>query len=636
MHKKQAATISILAPVLDFLCQHAPFDQMAPEHIEFLAKRLKLGFYARGTAITEPGHGPVKRFYIIKQGRIRGETEQGGLPEDSAWELVAGECFPIGALLARRPARTVHRAVDDTFCFELDRDDFDKLLVKSTVFHDFCTRRMASLLDQALRGVQAKSATEVLEDTSFSAPLSSLIKRRPITCRPDSSIRSALERMNTERVDSIVITDERMTPLGIFTLHDLLSRVALPEIGLDTPIRQVMSARPLHLPPSAFAYEAALSMASQGFGHVCVVEEGRLTGVVTERDLFSLQRVGLANLSRAITRAGDTHSLATLGRDVQDLINQMLAQGVAVAQITQIVAMLNDHITRRAIELCVAETGKPSVPFTWLAFGSEGRHEQTLRADQDNGILFVTPLGKTAEDVRRELLPLARRINQSLADCGCPLCYVNIMASNPEYCLSLDEWKQRFRSWIEQGSPERLLKAAIFFDFRPLYGDVTPAEELRQWVIEQGTSNQRFLRQMAINALRNRPPLGLVRDFVVSSSGPHPNMLNLKIHGTAPFVDGARIIALGNRIHETNTLSRFRTAAEMNILQNDEAAAWSDAYSYIQLLRMRANQAQGPEGKPLENLIDPGQLNELDRRILKEAFRQARKLQTRIAIDYQL
>src|SRR5690606_31791275 len=156
------------------------------------------------------------------------------------------------------------------------------------------------------------------------------------------------------------------------------------------------------------------------------------------------------------------------------------------------------------------------------------------------------------------------------------------------------------------------------------------------WVIEQGTSNQRFLRQMAINALRNRPPLGLVRDFVVSSSGPHPNMLNLKIHGTAPNVDVARIIAVGNRIHETNTLSRFRTAAEMNILQNDEAAAWSDAYSYIQLLRMRANQAQGPEGKPLENLIDPGQLNELDRRILKEAFRQARKLQTRIAIDYQL
>src|SRR5690606_36747785 len=100
MHKKQTATISILAPVLDFLCQHAPFDQMAPEHIEFLAKRLKLGFYAKGTAITEPSHGPAKRFYIIKQGRVRGETEQGGLPEDSAWELVAGECFPIGALLA--------------------------------------------------------------------------------------------------------------------------------------------------------------------------------------------------------------------------------------------------------------------------------------------------------------------------------------------------------------------------------------------------------------------------------------------------------------------------------------------------------------------------------------------------------
>src|SRR5690606_3347253 len=163
----------------------APFDQMAPAHLEFLAKRLKLGFYAKDSVITEPANGPAKRFYIIKQGRVCGETETGGLPEESAWELVAGECFPIGALLARRPARTIHRAADDTFCFELERGDFEKLLLQSPVFHDFCTRRLANLLDQALRGIQAKLATEVTEDISFSAPVSALLRQRPVTCRPD-------------------------------------------------------------------------------------------------------------------------------------------------------------------------------------------------------------------------------------------------------------------------------------------------------------------------------------------------------------------------------------------------------------------------------------------------------------------
>jgi CBS domain-containing protein len=51
---------------------------------------------------------------------------------------------------------------------------------------------------------------------------------------------------------------------------------------------------------------------------------------------------------------------------------------------------------------------------------------------------------------------------------------------------------------------------------------------------------------------------------------------------------------------------------------------------------MRAHQHQQRHGQPLDNHVDPESLNELDRRILKETFRQARKLQTRLSLDYQL
>src|SRR5512138_3909317 len=101
---------SSLAPVIDFLRRHAPFDQMAPAHLEFLAKRLKLAFYARDEAVIGPEQGPADRFCIIKQGRVRGETSSAEATEEGAWELVTGECFPIGALLSRRPVRTVSRA----------------------------------------------------------------------------------------------------------------------------------------------------------------------------------------------------------------------------------------------------------------------------------------------------------------------------------------------------------------------------------------------------------------------------------------------------------------------------------------------------------------------------------------------
>ena len=234
------------------------------------------------------------------------------------------------------------------------------------------------------------------------------------------------------------------------------------------------------------------------------------------------------------------------------------------------------------------------------------------------------------------MLPFAKRINQALDECGFPLCRGNIMAGNPECCLSLEEWKARFQHWIEHGSPEHLLKASIFFDLRTIYGEPAPADELQDWVAQRVANNSTFLRLMAENALRNRPPLGLVRDFVVASGGEHPHTIDLKINGATPFVDGARLLALANGITDTNTMARLRATAVAEAVSADEAEAWCDAFAFIQLLRMRSHQQQERAGQSLDNHIDPDTLNELDRRILKEAFRQARKLQTRLALDYQL
>ena len=157
------------------------------------------------------------------------------------------------------------------------------------------------------------------------------------------------------------------------------------------------------LAPSDTVHAAALLMARDSIGHVCVVEHDRLCGVVSERDLFSLQRIGLARLSRVITQAPDVASLAHCARDIHRLIDQMLAQGIAVAQLTQIITLLNDHVTRRAIQLVLADSDVAGMPFTWLAFGSEGREEQTLKTDQDNGIVFVPPKGRDVEEVRKAL-----------------------------------------------------------------------------------------------------------------------------------------------------------------------------------------------------------------------------------------
>lgn len=611
----------------DFLRRHAPFDQMAPAHVEFLAKRLRIAFFARGEAITSPEQGPANRLFIIKQGRIRGEVGDEAQPSSNAWELVTGECFPIGALLSRRPVRTVNRAVEDSFCYELERQDFEAMLQQSPVFHDFCTRRIASLLDNALRDVQAHSATRISESNSLSTPLRDLIQREPINCAPETSVAEVLRIMDRERIGSMVVVDTQHRPIGVFTLHDVLSRIALPRRDPATTIDQVMTKNPLTIVPDAHAYEAALLMAQHGFGHICVVEQGRLVGVVSERDLFSLQRVGLVNLSRAINHANSIEVLAKLGASVQRLVDQMLAQGASVMQITEIITTLNDNITQRAIAMVLSETGKPAVDFTWLAFGSEGRREQTLKTDQDNGILFDVPEGRTEKSIRAELLPIAQRINEALAQCGFPLCRGKVMASNPEWCLSKDEWQNKFADWIHRGDMPELLNATIFFDFRAIYGPAGPVLELQQWLLNRVRGQRMFLRRMSENALANQPPLGVVRDFVVASGGDHPHTIDLKINGITPFVDAARIFSLTAGIPATNTVERLRNAGSQWKLDAAEVEAWIGAFHFIQLLRLRLQHEQGRRGEELSNHIDPYKLNELEQRILKESFRQARKLQ---------
>src|SRR3970282_716986 len=109
------------------------------------------------------------------------------------------------------------------------------------------------------------------------------------------------------------------------------------------------------------------------------------------------------------------------------------------------------------------------ISWCWLAFGSEGRLEQTFSSDQDNGLLFQSHDGASPDAARERLLPFAREANQALDACGFPLCKGNIMASNAELCLSLGEWRAKMAGWIEASVPKALLEAVGRVHFRPLH-----------------------------------------------------------------------------------------------------------------------------------------------------------------------
>lgn len=626
--------VTLIAATIAQLRKHAPFDRMEEADLELLASRLKLAYYPAETVILESKSGIPAHVYIIKQGAVVvGPVERETGPELALQE---GECFPLGAVMADRKVSGMYRASHDTFCYELTAPDFREVMLKSPVFHDFCTRRIAHLLQHALGNLQSDMALNANQRQPLDRTLEQIVQRAPVTCGEPTPIRDTLSVMQRDGIGSMLVTRPDGSPSGIFTLKDLLGRVALKGMDLAQPISTVMSPNPVSLPRDAFAYEAALVMSEHGIHHLVVMNGEQAIGVISEKDLFAMQRLGLRQVGAAIGEANDIDTLARLAGDIREMTRTLLAQGVDADHLVRILASLNDRLCRRVIQVELAGEAIAPHSFCWIAMGSEGRQERTLASDQDNGIIFAEPGGGDREAQRAGLLKVAQRINQSLAKAGFTLCRGDIMAGNPRWCLSEGEWRAHFASWIAMGDPVAVLNATIFFDFRPLFGNGALAGRLRDWLSSEVHGNDRFLRQLAENALANKPPLGIVRDFALSEDKAHPGTIDLKVNGATLFVDCARVYALANGLAATNTAERLLGAAACGAVTQADADAWVAAIVFLQHFRLRHQHAQISRGEPADNHLHPDRMNELDRRLLKETLRTARNLQQRLALDYQL
>ena len=472
------------------------------------------------------------------------------------------------------------------------------------------------------------------EQQTFARPLRSLVQRAAVTCEERVALSDVAALMRSQGVGSVVVVDAQAHPVGIVTSHDMV-RVAA-EGGGGRQVGEIMSSNPVSLPAHALAYEAAVTMTARHIRHILVMDEGRLIGIVSERDLFSLQRLGLGEITMELRLASDLKVLSALAAEIRKLTLRLVEQGVAPEQLMLFVSVLNDRLSQRVIEIVRKRHDLERISWCWIAFGSEGRLEQTLATDQDNGLVFAAHEGVDLSQVRARLLGFAREVNEALDASGFPLCKGNVMASNPALCLALEEWQAKMSGWIEVSMPKALLDAAICFDFRALYGDASLVSSLREWISSRVQARPAFLRHMAEAALQARPALGVLADFATDDGPDAAGTINLKLHGIRPFVDAARVYALAFGLPQTGTAERLRAVAADLRMEPPEMAAIIDAFFFIQKLRLRiqARPGAGPPGG--ENRINPDVLNDFERRSLKAAFRQGRRLQQRLALDYDL
>jgi len=625
---------SLLANLRGELMRHPPFAQMQPEQVERFIGGAQQAYFAPDEILLAPESGVVEHLLYIRQGSVTGRR---GLAEQAGgFQYEAGDLFPVGAVMGARAVTATYQAQEDTFCLMLPVAAVQALAAQSAPFADFLNRRVMQFLELSRRTLQAAYASQTLAEQSLEGPLGSLPRKPPVCVAPETPLAQALATMHERRIGSVLVANAAGAPLGILTRHDILGRVTLPQLPLATPIEAVMTA-PLHcLTVGDTAQDAVLLMSRHGIRHVPVTDAGRVVNIVSERDLFALQRLSLKQLSTAIRAAGDVAALRRSAADIRRFARNLLGQGVRARQLTELISHLNDVLTQRLVVLVAQRRGLDLERACWIAFGSEGRGEQTISTDQDNGLVFASD---EPERDRTQWLEFAREVNEALDTCGYPLCKGNVMASNPECCLTPAEWALRFERWMEHGAPQDLLNASIYFDLRPVAGRAELAAPLRALLGERAPRLPRFMKQLALNALEHRAPLNW-RGAIDVRQVAGRDVIDLKLQGTAIFVDVARLYALAHGVPATGTRARLEAAGQALGVEPQESEAWVGAFEFLQLLRLQVQLEAGsreavgaPDGNA--NLVDVAALNDIDRRMLKESLRIARRLQQRMELDYQ-
>jgi len=608
------------------LAEHAPFAQMAKTDLDYFLSHACQRYLAPEEVLIEPTSGVVNQLFYIRRGAVTGTRGSAGQKSD-VFEYEAGDMLPLTAAMAGRPVTAVYRASADTFVLALPVAAMQTLAQQSVVFADFLSQRANHLLALSRQALLASYASQALTEQHLEKPLEALVQRSPVSCPPETPLREALQAMHQARIGAMLVTDPTGQPLGILTRFDILGRITLAQVSLDAPIAQVMTQPVLSLSTDHTTEDAALLMSRHGMRHVPITRHGAAVGMVSERDLFAMQKQSLKSVSSSLRAATDSASLVQAANGIRRLAHSLLGQGVQARQLTAMISHLNDVLTEKLLALKAEQHGIDMRRLCWLALGSEGRDEQTIATDQDNALILPND---TTDAQRQKILTFAHDVNLVLDACGYPLCRGGVMAGEPACCLTGDEWRARFEQWIRQGSPEDLLNASIYFDFRHLAGDATLAHSLRQEVVQAAQQTPRFLKQMALNALTRGVALNWRGAIDTDANG----TIDLKLQGAAIFVDAARIYSLAHGLAQTNTRQRLEAVGQQMALAKNEYGAWVSGFEFLQMLRLRI-QLEGGATLEQPNRLLVTSLNDIDRRILRETLRVARQLQQRLQLDYQ-
>jgi CBS domain-containing protein len=612
---------SALADVEKFLAATPPFDLLEADLLRRAAAAVEIFYRRRGTVLLEIGDLNAT-LYLVRRGAVEARDAAGNLLD----RYGEGETFGVLSVLTGKPVRLRITAIEDCLVWSLPRAALDELRARSTEFETFFIRSVEERLTAA---IQPPVSTG---QTLFMTPLGELVRRELVCVAPSIAIAVAARTMSHHGVSSLLVAEGEQVR-GIVTDRDLRNRVLAPGRDPAEPVSTIMTEDPLTLDASRPVLEGIVAMVSRGIHHLPLTRDGRVFGMVTTRDLMTLQTRHPLYLAAQVQKAASVVEIVQTCRGIPQLFELLVASGLRAEQVPRVLTTLSDAVTRRLLDLAEQRLGPPPAPYAWLAFGSQARGEQSLRTDQDNGLVHGDDAPSDAGPYFTEL---ATFVCDGLDACGYPYCPGQVMATNDAWRRPVAGWLAHFRDWAALPDPEAVLRVSIFFDLRRVHGDPSLGAQLATALAATGSGPGKsvFLTALARQAARYDVPLGFFRRFVLESRGEHRDTLDLKASGLLPLTDLVRVRALQAGIAVPGTQSRLVALTEAGRLSRADADRLASTHDLLTGLRVRLHAEQVRRGETLHNGLDPTVLGPAERTALKDAFLVIREAQQGLQLDF--
>lgn len=461
----------------------------------------------------------------------------------------------------------------------------------------------------------------------------------PLKAKAALSVVEAVTMMAERRVPFLLLVDANDKPVGIVTEEDIVRRgvfSAPPGQAIST----IMSSPVVTIAEGDHLYRALSVMRRRNFSRVPVTApDGRITGTLEQEGTLWRLTGPTARMVELLVYDDSPEGLRAVKEAEVDLAEALLKDDVPGPDIQLLLSEINADLHRRALAHAMAEMeangwGPPPVGFSLIMMGSHGRRENFLAPDQDHGMILADYADSEHDRINAYFVPLTERFSRLLHEIGFDLCKGNVMASNPVWRKRLGEWIVQVNGWVDRRTEQQLLLTDILLDFRHAWGDVALTQKLREAVTSAINRKPRFLKDLFSIEADHKVALGWFGGLSKERDDfDRPGYMNLKMRGTLPLVEAARLMCLKAGLGADTTRARLDALRDKGLLDRAAHDYLTNAYALISRLLLREQIACLRSGLEVNDLVPENSLTRREKDQLVASFKQIETLRSGLKLD---